>query len=104
MTQSNFVQIGQRARSYGTAIMDVLPDGRTIGNDTKYSKTTSHHQSKARVRGCDIVVTDAPMGTQNLAEWYMSRQGKVSKEVSVEQFITETGHPEYFTGKFYEAK
>lgn len=64
---------GRRAHSYGTCLLDVLPDGRTIGNDTKYSATTSHHQSKVGVRACDVVVTDVPQGTSDLAAWYQAR-------------------------------
>ena len=70
MSTANFFQMGARAWSYRTAITDVLPDGRTIGNASKYSVTTSKHQRAARVTFCDITVSDVPMGTENLAEWY----------------------------------
>lgn len=73
---SNLKMIGERAWSYGTALRDVLPDGRTIGNTTRYSVTTSNHQAKTRVRGCDVQVTDVPRGTDNLAAWYLARQPK----------------------------
>jgi hypothetical protein len=55
--------------SYRTRIVETLPGGRTVGNVTKYSATTSRHQSKARVWSCDIFVTDIPEGTYSLAEY-----------------------------------
>lgn len=58
--------------SYATCIVDKLPDGRTIGNDTSYSNTTSHHQAIAGVRGCDIIVHGVPRGTDSLAEWFQT--------------------------------
>lgn len=70
MSKSALVDSGHIAHSYATCIKDVLNDGRSIGNDTKYSSTASHHQSKALVRACDVVVTGVPMGTNSLAAWY----------------------------------
>lgn len=66
--------IGKRAWSYNTAIQDVLPDGRSIGNITKYSATTSTHQGKVGAKNADVIVSDVPQGAQNLAQWFLSRQ------------------------------
>lgn len=63
---SNFYEHGNRAYSYGTCIKDVLPDGRTIGNVTKYSATTSKHQKAAEVSKCDILVDNVPKGAADL--------------------------------------
>jgi hypothetical protein len=43
-----------------------LPDGRTIGNITKYSTTTSKHQSLAKVKHCDVLVNNVPVGADSL--------------------------------------
>jgi hypothetical protein len=67
--------IGRRTFSYSTCIVDQLPDGRTIGNATKYSRTTSTHQRTAGVAECAVVVTGVPQGTEDLAAWYLA-QGK----------------------------
>jgi len=64
---SNFYEHGNRAYSYGTCIKDVLPDGRTIGNVTKYSATTSKHQKAAEVSKCDILVDNIPEGIEELS-------------------------------------
>lgn len=55
------------AFSYQTMLVQVLPDGRTIGNVTKYSRTTSKHQTEAGVRNCDIQLDKVPMGADDLA-------------------------------------
>lgn len=68
--RGNYTEIGNRAWSYSTALRDVLPDGRTIGNVTRYSVTTSKHQSFARVRSCRVQVDGVPIGTDNLAAWF----------------------------------
>jgi hypothetical protein len=73
VSNGNLSIIGQRAWSYDTAIKDVLPDGRTIGNVTKYSATTSKHQTIAGVKACDVTVNDVPRGTDNLAQWYQNK-------------------------------
>lgn len=71
---SNLRQIGERAWSYNTAIKDVLPDGRTIGNVTKYSSTTSTHQNRVGAKSCAVTVDNVPEGTDNLAQWYADQQ------------------------------
>jgi len=66
---------GERAWSYSTAIRDRLPDGRSIGNVTPYSTTTSKHQGWAGVRACAVQVDGVPRGTGNLADWYQKQMG-----------------------------
>lgn len=51
----------------------MLPDGRQIGNNTRYSTATSGHQSAAGVRAAAVVLNDVPRGTWNLADWYQGR-------------------------------
>ena len=55
-----------RIMSYNTCIFQRLADGTTIGNITKYSTTTSKHQSRAGSRTADILVNNIPEGTQYL--------------------------------------
>ena len=57
------------AWSYGTQILSVDEDGRTIGNITKYSATTSRHQKVMGVYGADICIKDIPRGTVNLVRY-----------------------------------
>lgn len=59
--------IGHTDFSYDTAIRTVLPDGRTIGNNTRYSRTTTCHQRMREVENCDIVLDNVPQGTTDLA-------------------------------------
>lgn len=59
--------IGNTDFSYDTAIRAVLPDGRTIGNNTRYSRTTTCHQRMREVENCDIVLDNVPQGTTDLA-------------------------------------
>lgn len=65
-----FVEIYPRAWSYTTALRDVLPDGRTIGNSTVYSATTTRYQNALQVELCDVVTTGVPRGTTDLAMWW----------------------------------
>lgn len=74
MNQSALTQIGDRAFSYQTCIKDVLADGRSIGNVTRYSVTTSNHQNKAGVRWCDVLVDAVPRGVDDLVDWYRRRE------------------------------
>lgn len=55
-----------RIMSYDTCILQRLADGATIGNVTKYSVTTSRHQSRAGSRLADVLVDNIPEGTQYL--------------------------------------
>ena len=67
LTKSNLhFDTSGNAWSYRTRIIQVLFDGRKIGNVTKYSVTTSRHQTQARVHDCDILVDDIPAGTDDL--------------------------------------
>jgi len=70
MTRSECFEAGPRAWSYDTCIKDVLPDGRSIGNATYYSATTSHHQSMVGAKYCAVVVGNVPKNTSDLAAWY----------------------------------
>jgi hypothetical protein len=54
--------------SYYTVILQMLPDGRKIGNVTKYSHTTGRHQSEAGVNNADVIVRDVPRGCQDLKD------------------------------------
>jgi hypothetical protein len=52
---------GNKLFSYGTVILQRLSNGRTIGNVTKYSVTTSKHQSQVGVRRASrLVFQEAP--------------------------------------------
>ena len=57
------------AWSYSTRLIQPLPDGRTVGNVTKYSVTTSCHQSKAHVHECDVLVDGVPKGAIDLTKY-----------------------------------
>ena len=59
---------GDKLYSYWTVIKQRLPDGRTVGNVTKYSSTTSNHQRLAGVNSADIIVRDVPRGTDDLKD------------------------------------
>ena len=57
---------GDKLFSYGTVILQRLGNGRTIGNITKYSTTTSKHQSQTSVRRATKTVSGVPRGTTDL--------------------------------------
>lgn len=69
-----YTEIGQAAWSYDTMIRGVLPDRRSIGNVTKYSSTTSRHQSLAGVHYCDVLIDDVPRSTDDLAALFQKRE------------------------------
>jgi hypothetical protein len=69
----SYHQIGNRHFSYDTCIRELLPDGRSIGNVTKYSATTSKHQRQACVQSCDVKIDNVPTGTSDLTELYLQR-------------------------------
>jgi hypothetical protein len=54
------------AFSYSTMIRQLVEPGLSIGNKTKYSKTTSRHQRQTLVGECKIVMDDVPVGCQDL--------------------------------------
>ena len=68
----SFIEIYPRAWSYQTALRDVLPDGRIIGNATEYSTTTRKCQHALSVELADVVVIGVPTGTPDLVHWYRS--------------------------------
>jgi len=59
---------GDKLWSYGTVIAQRLDDGSIVGNITKYSVTTSKHQSQAGVRNHvgRKLLTNIPRGTTDL--------------------------------------
>lgn len=69
---------GSRLFSYGTCIAEKLSNGSIIVNETKYSVTTSKHQSHLRcaismhAKGITTHHTDkrVPMGTYDLTRYY----------------------------------
>ena len=63
---SNVHTSGDKLFSYGTVIAQRLGNGQTIGNVTKYSVTTSKHQSQTGVRMATHQVTGVPRGTTDL--------------------------------------
>ena len=69
---NSFTEFYPRAWSYQTALRDVLPDGRLIGNNTVYSATTRKHQNAIAVETADVVVIGVPQGTTDLVRWYRS--------------------------------
>ncbi len=60
---------GDKLFSYSTIICQRLEDGTTIGNITKYSPTTSHHQSEVGVSYCTYVVGNVPINTKDLIKY-----------------------------------
>ena len=64
--KGNYIELGDRIYSYDTLLVEPLPDYGFIGNITKYSATTSKHQSKARVKYCRIMIGDVPTGCSSL--------------------------------------
>ena len=71
-------QDGSKLYSYGTVIAQKLPSGAIILNDTKYSVTTSKHQSHTRLaisryaKELKTYHTDkfVPMGAYDLIRYY----------------------------------
>ena len=60
--------------SYDTMIRQTLPSGLTIGNVTRYSMTTSRHQSQAGVKQCDVLLDNVPRGTDDLLSLAIERR------------------------------
>ena len=69
---------GSKLFSYGTVIAQKLPNGAIVLNDTKYSVTTSKHQSHAHyaischAKGLTTYHTHkhVPIGTYDLTRYY----------------------------------
>ncbi len=57
---------GDRLFSYSTVILQRLPDGKVIGNTTRYSSTTTKHQKKSGVRNANMLIAGVPSGTIDL--------------------------------------
>ena len=66
---SSVESTGNKLYSYATVILQRLPSGEVIGNDTKYSNTTSKHQSQVRVMSADIIVHNVPRGEDDLRKY-----------------------------------
>lgn len=63
----NVTSTGDELYSYGTVIMQRLPDGKVIANLTPYSSSTSGHQSAANRHGqADYIVHGVSMGAYDL--------------------------------------
>ena len=65
-----------RLYSYSTVILQRLPNGHTIGNITRYSQTTSKHQSQVGVRRATHLVDGVPRGTEDLRPYLKSQKKK----------------------------
>jgi hypothetical protein len=63
-TKGAYLIIGDDYYSYNTCIRTTLGDGVSVGNVTKYSTTTSKHQSGrfANVKDCDFKVDNIDRG------------------------------------------
>ncbi len=70
---------GDKLFSYSTCILQ-RRDGKVVGNVTKYSRTTSKHQSLARVRSVDYVVGGVRRGTKDLLEGYCPEGQVITEE------------------------
>jgi hypothetical protein len=66
---SSVTSEGDKLYSYGTVILQRLADGRVVGNKTKYSTTTSKHQSQVGVGRADVFADDVPMDTDDLSSF-----------------------------------
>lgn len=64
---------GDKLFSYGTVLLQRLSNGKVIGNMTKYSPTTSKHQSQVSVYRADYKVTGVPRGVSDLRP-YLKRK------------------------------
>lgn len=63
---ANCCSHGPDSYSYETCIRTQMEDGRTVGNVTKYSRTTSRHQNAELVHSCDVTVDNVRKGTTAL--------------------------------------
>jgi len=62
----NLRSTGDKLYSYATVIAQRMPSGSVIGNRTRYSHSTSKHQSIAHIYYADILVDGVPRGTDDL--------------------------------------
>lgn len=69
---------GRTIYSYGTALVEPMPDGQGLAlNRTSYSTTTTIHQNAlAAYFGPDVVVTlhDVPRGTRSLEPYVLEEE------------------------------
>ena len=68
-TGSSTRSTGDRLFSFGTVIKQRLANDIIVGNVTKYSHTTSKHQSQAHVHSADIWVKAVPRGETDLTKY-----------------------------------
>ena len=87
-----------RAFSYGTQIKGALPDGRTLGNVTKYSQTTTSHQTAVGCRLCDIVVFRVPQGTSDLEGFALQHPERCLSREEFEHHNRQERAIDYFEG------
>lgn len=86
--RSAYTVIGDRHYSYQTIIRQTLPGGLTLGNITKYSVTTSKHQSMARVKECDVLLDGVPKGTTDLLPLAVER-GLIEQDGNLTAWISQ---------------
>ncbi len=73
MTTTNYHRLTNgTVYSYSTCIRQEVGD-LSIGNITRYSTTTSRHQSQAQCVSCDVVLDDVPQDTPELLTLAMER-------------------------------
>ena len=65
---------GDKLFSYSTVILQRLANGKTVGNVTKYSATTSKHQSQVGVRMATHLVSGVPRGVTDLRPYLKSHK------------------------------
>ena len=65
---------GDKLFSYSTVILQRVGNGQTIGNTTKYSTTTSKHQSQTGVRMATHKVSGVPRGVTDLRPYLKNRK------------------------------
>lgn len=65
---------GDKLFSYGTVLLQRLSNGQTIGNVTKYSATTSKHQSQVGASMATKKVSGVPRGTTDLRPYLKRKQ------------------------------
>ena len=76
MTKSSLRHTATRTYSYSTPIRQTLGNGLTIGNVTKYSRTTARHQNAMGCKLCDVVLDNVPKECDDLLQLAIDR-GKV---------------------------
>ena len=81
MASASLHIIGNKIASYGTVIKDRLPDGRTIGNITRYSNTSARHQKQVDVYSCDVTVDNVPQDTIDLIGYYLTDHDAVAAAI-----------------------